>query len=86
MKNAEDEAWDEIERRQSKQKPKPVADYSESLIKLNAAINQYRSLIGEKKYQLAANVAVEMQFLTMQLQEWVEQQNELIYIRARGEK
>ena len=78
----EDEAWDEIERKQSKQKPKPVVDYSESLIKLNAAINQYRSLIGDKKYQLAANVAVEMQFLTMQLQEWAEQQNERTNQRA----
>jgi hypothetical protein len=72
----EDEAWDEIERRQSKQKPKPVVDYSESMIKLKAAINQYRNLVCEQKYQLAANVAVEMQFLTMQLQEWAEQQNE----------
>jgi hypothetical protein len=72
----EDEAWDEIERKQLKQKPKPVVDYSESLIKLNAAINQYRNLVCEQKYQLAANVAVEMQFLTMQIQEWAEQQNE----------
>jgi hypothetical protein len=72
----EDEAWDEIESRQAKQKPKPVVDYSESMIKLKAAINQYRNLVCEQKYQLAANVAVEMQFLTMQLQEWAEQQNE----------
>jgi hypothetical protein len=72
----EDEAWDEIERRQAKQKPKPVVDYSESMIKLNAAIKQYRNSVCEQKYQLAANVAVEMQFLTMQLQEWAEQQNE----------
>jgi hypothetical protein len=68
----EDEAWDEIERKQIKQKPKPIVDYSESLIKLNAAINQYRNLVCEQKYQLAANVAVEMQLLTMQLQEWAE--------------
>ena len=72
----EDEAWDEIERRQAKQKPKPVIDYSESMIKLNVSIKQYRNLVCEQKYQLAANVAVEMQFLTMQLQEWAEQQNE----------
>lgn len=72
----EDEAWDEIERKQSKQKPKTVVDYSESMIKLNVSIKQYRNLVCEQKYQLAANVAVEMQFLTMQLQEWAEQQNE----------
>ena len=72
----EDEAWDEIERRQSKQKTKPVVDYSESLIKLTAAIIQYRNFICKQKYQLAANVAVDMQLLTMQLQEWAEQQNE----------
>jgi hypothetical protein len=68
----EDEAWDEIERKQLKQKPKPVVDYSESLIKLTAAIIQYRNFICQKKYQMAANVAVDMQLLTMQLQEWAE--------------
>ncbi len=69
----EDEAWDEIERKQLKQKPKPVVDYSESLIKLTASIIQYRNFICQQKYQLAANVAVDMQLLTVQLQEWAEQ-------------
>jgi len=70
----EDEAWDEIERRQLRQKPKPVIDYSESMIKLTALTLQYRKLVYKQNYDLAINCAVEMQFMAIQLQEWAEQQ------------
>ena len=76
MNNAEDEAWDEIERRQAKQKTKPVVDYSESMIKLAALILQYRKSVHKQQYNLSADCAKEMQIMAIQLQEWAEQQNE----------
>jgi hypothetical protein len=49
-------------------------DYSESLIKLTAAIIQYRKLVLKQKYQQAADVAVDMQIMTVNLQQWTELQ------------
>ena len=51
-----------------------MIDYSESLIKLTAAILQYRKLIHKQKYELAADVAVDMQLMTINLQEWTQAQ------------
>jgi hypothetical protein len=47
-------------------------DYSESMIKLTALILQYRKLLQKQNYELAANCAVEMQFMALHLQEWAE--------------
>jgi hypothetical protein len=49
-----------------------MIDYSEPIIKLTALILQYRKLLHKQNYELAANCAVEMQFMAMQLQEWAE--------------
>jgi hypothetical protein len=49
-----------------------MIDYSESMIKLTALILQYRKLLHKQQYNLAADCAVEMQFMAMQLQEWAE--------------
>ena len=49
-------------------------DYSESLIKLTAAIIQYRTLVLKQKYEQAADVAVDMQIMTVNLQQWTESQ------------
>lgn len=51
-----------------------MTDYSELLIKLTAAILQYRKLVLKQKYELASDVAVDMQILTANLQEWTEEQ------------
>jgi hypothetical protein len=51
-----------------------MTDYSESLIRLTAAIIQYRKLILKQKYELAADVAVDMQLMTINLQEWTQAQ------------
>jgi hypothetical protein len=49
-----------------------MIDYSESIIKLTALILQYRKLLHKQQYNLAADCAVEMQLMAMQLQEWAE--------------
>jgi hypothetical protein len=49
-----------------------MIDYSEPIIKLTALILQYRKLLHKQNYELAANCAVEMQFMAVQLQEWAE--------------
>jgi hypothetical protein len=49
-----------------------MIDYSESMIKLTALILQYRKLLHKQQYNLAADCAVEMQLMAMQLQEWAE--------------
>ena len=49
-----------------------MIDYSESMIKLTALILQYRKLLHKQSYDLAADCAVEMQLMAMQLQEWAE--------------
>ena len=49
-----------------------MIDYSESLIKLTAMQNQYRKLVLQGKYDAAADVAVDMQILVVDLQQWAE--------------
>jgi hypothetical protein len=51
-----------------------MIDYSESLIKLTAMQNQYRKLVLQGKYDAAADVAVDMQIVVVDLQEWTEAQ------------
>lgn len=49
-----------------------MKDYSESLIKLTAMQNQYRKLVLQGKYDAAADVAVDMQIVVVDLQQWAE--------------
>jgi hypothetical protein len=49
-----------------------MIDYSESLIKLTAMQNQYRKLVLQGKYDAAADVAVDMQIVVVDLQQWAE--------------
>jgi hypothetical protein len=49
-----------------------MIDYSESLIKLNAMLHQYQKLVLQGKYDAAADVAVDMQIVVVDLQEWAK--------------
>lgn len=51
-----------------------MIDYSESLIKLMALVKIYRQLVLKAEFDQAADVAVEMQLLTNELQQWSEDQ------------
>ena len=51
-----------------------MKDYSESLIKLKAMIHQYQKLVLQGKYDAAADIAVDMQIVVVDLQEWTEAQ------------
>lgn len=51
-----------------------MIDYSSTLIKLMAAIKVYRQLILKNNFESAADVAVEMQLLANELQQWTEEQ------------
>jgi hypothetical protein len=51
-----------------------MIDYSESLIKLTAMQNQYQKLVLQGKYDAAADVAVDMQNVVVDLQQWTEAQ------------
>lgn len=51
-----------------------MIDYSESLIKLMALVKVYRQLVLKAEFNQAADVAVEMQLLTNELQQWSEDQ------------
>ena len=51
-----------------------MIDYSESLIKLNAMLHQYQKLVLQGKYDAAADVAVDMQIVVVDLQQWTEAQ------------
>ena len=51
-----------------------MIDYSESLIKLTAMQNQYQKLVLHGKYDAAADIAVDMQIVVVDLQEWTEAQ------------
>jgi len=53
-----------------------MKDYSESLIKLIKLTKQYQNLVIKGKYDIAADVAVDMQILVVELQEWSEAQFE----------
>jgi hypothetical protein len=49
-----------------------MIDYSESLIKLNAMLHQYQKLVLQGKYHAAADVAVDMQIVVVDLQKWTK--------------
>lgn len=51
-----------------------MIDYSESLIKLKAMLHQYQKLVLQGKYDAAADIAVDMQIVVVDLQEWTKAQ------------
>jgi hypothetical protein len=51
-----------------------MTDYSELLIKFMALVKVYRQLVLKAEFDQAADVAVEMQLLTNELQQWSEDQ------------
>jgi hypothetical protein len=53
-----------------------MIDYSESLIKITSLVRQYRKLVLKGQFDAAADVAVDMQIVVVDLQEWSEAQVE----------
>ena len=51
-----------------------MTDYSATLIKLTAAIKHYRQLVLRSRFEAAADLAVDMQMLSNDLQQWTEDQ------------
>ena len=51
-----------------------MIDYSESLIKLDAMRHQYQKAVLKGQFDVAADVAVDMQIVVVDLQEWTEAQ------------
>lgn len=51
-----------------------MTDYSSTLIKLMALVKIYRQLVLKARFDEAADVAVDMQLLTNELQQWSEDQ------------
>lgn len=51
-----------------------MIDYSISLIKLSSMLHQYQKLVLQGKYDAAADVAVDMQIVVVDLQQWTEAQ------------
>ena len=51
-----------------------MIDYSESLIKLDAMRHQYQKAVLKGQFDVAADVAVDMQIAVVNLQEWAEHQ------------
>lgn len=49
-----------------------MTDYSLTLVKLAAAIKEYRQLVLKKKFQAAADVAADIQMLSSDLQIWAK--------------
>lgn len=51
-----------------------MKDYSESLIKLKKLMHQYQNAILKGQYNASADIAVDMQIVVVDLQEWTEAQ------------
>jgi hypothetical protein len=51
-----------------------MIDYSESLIKITSLVRQYRKLVLKGQFDAAADVAVDMQIVVVDLQQWTEAQ------------
>ena len=49
-----------------------MIDYSESLIKLDAMRHQYQKSVLKGQFDVAADVAVDMQIAVVNLQEWAK--------------
>jgi len=53
-----------------------MKDYSESLIKFKKLMHQYQNAILKGQYNASADIAVDMQIVVVDLQEWSEAQVE----------
>jgi hypothetical protein len=53
-----------------------MKDYSESLIKLKKLMHQYQNAILKGQYNASVDIAVDMQIVVVDLQEWSEAQVE----------
>jgi hypothetical protein len=51
-----------------------MTDYSATLIKITATMKEYRQLVLRSKFKAAADLAVDMQMLSNDLQIWAENQ------------
>jgi hypothetical protein len=51
-----------------------MIDYSESLIKIAVLVAHYRKLVLQGKFDAAADAAVDMQIVVVDLQQWTEAQ------------
>ena len=51
-----------------------MIDYSESLIKIAVLIAHYRKLVLKGQFDAAADAAVDMQIVVVDLQQWTEAQ------------
>ena len=51
-----------------------MKDYAESFIKLNQLLQEYQKAVLKGQFDVAADVAVDMQIVLVDLQEWTEAQ------------
>ncbi len=51
-----------------------MKDYAESFIKLNQLLQEYQKAVLKGQFDAAADVAVDMQIVVVNLQEWSEAQ------------
>jgi hypothetical protein len=51
-----------------------MIDYSESLIKFAVLVAHYRKLVLKGQFDAAADIAVDMQIVVVDLQQWTEAQ------------
>ena len=52
-------------------------DYALSFITINALLKHYEAAVNKHNYQEAANIAVDIQLLSRDLQQWAEQCTEI---------
>lgn len=53
-----------------------MKDYALSFITIKALLTHYESAVRNKNYQEAADIAVDIQILSRDLQQWAEDANE----------
>lgn len=51
-----------------------MKDYAESFIKLNQLLQEYQKAVLKGQFDVAADVAVDMQIAVVNLQEWAKHQ------------
>ena len=54
-----------------------MKDYALSFITIKALLNHYESAVNKHNYQEAASIAVDIQLLSRDLQQWAEQCTEI---------
>ena len=51
-----------------------MKDYAESFIKLNQLLQEYQKAVLKGQFDVAADIAVDMQIVLVDLQQWTEAQ------------